>query len=160
MPGHKARRLARQPLNKGTQTLITQQAVAVVVGQGQFFFTKQSVNLVMASTAHPERCADAFTFAEALLHIDLVMQSLGNQMVTRQGFGTGAELADIGLCRQSNRFRHTGSAGSTFAAQAQAIAQWQQGQVDAWIITQRQVERLNGLGVGALGVCLKHATTP
>ena len=122
MPRHKARWLAGQPLNKGAQALITEQAVAIVVSQRQLFFTEQPVDLVMASTADPERGADAFTFSEALLHINLVVQRLGDQMVAREGCSTATELAGIGLFGQTNRFGHTGGKDLAFTTQAQAIA--------------------------------------
>ena len=53
MPGHKTRGLARQPVYEGTQALITQQAVTIVVGQRQLFLAEQPVDLVMAGTADP-----------------------------------------------------------------------------------------------------------
>ena len=160
MPGHKARWLAGQPFDKSPQAFITEQVVAIVVGQRQLLFAEQPVNLVVAGTADPECGADALAFAEALLHINLVMQCFRDQMMARQSGRASAELAGIRLLGQTNRFRHTGSAGLAFTAQAQTVAQWQQGQVNTRIITQRQIERLNRSGVSALRVILKHAPAP
>src|SRR3989338_4588549 len=110
MPGRKARRLAGQPLNKSTQALVTEQAVASVVSQRQLLFAEQPMDLVVAGAADPERGADALAFAEALLHIDLVVQRLGDQVMARQSGRAGAEFAGSGLFGQTNGFGHTGSA--------------------------------------------------
>jgi len=99
MLGGEARRLAGQPFDEGAQALITQQRVTAVVGQRQLLFAEQPVNLVVAGAADPERSRDALMTSETLLHVGLVVQGLGNQMMTRQRNGSRAQLAHLGLRR-------------------------------------------------------------
>ena len=157
VPGDEAGRLGRQPVDELTEARVGEQGVAAVVGQRQLLLAEQLVDLVMARTADPEGSSDALALRLALLHIRLVVQGLGNQVVPGQGRRATAEFAGVGLRRQANRFGHDGSA---FAAECQAIADGQQGQVDPRVIPQGPVQCLDRPRVGAFRMGFEDASAP
>ncbi|KKI99732.1 hypothetical protein PROH_07575 [Prochlorothrix hollandica PCC 9006 = CALU 1027] len=70
------------------------------------------MNLVMAGAANPQRGGNSFMTGIALLHINLVVQRLGNQVMTGQRDWACAQLAELGLRRQANGIDH-GCSGIT-----------------------------------------------